>query len=63
MIAHAWQILVVALAGEPVALWRGTGVSPVKTGQNAPFSWRLAHGQDAHATLWGHNATGSWQDG
>jgi len=39
---------------EPVALWRGTGILPVKTGANGSFSWHLAHGQDAHATLWWH---------
>jgi len=40
------------VGGEPVALWRGTGILPVKTGQHGSFPWRLAHGQDAHATLW-----------
>ena len=42
-----------------VPLWRSTGILPVKTGQNGSFLWRLTHGQDAHATSWRHNATGS----
>ena len=53
-----------ALQTSPVApsrlrCGRSTGILPVKRESGDAFPRRFVHGQDAHATLQAHNATGS----